>query len=190
LRSFYCFGVCFLTLAILSLGASAQNQAVKQAKELVVGVSLDSNYARIADFLPVLRESVVKAIPQRRKQVRAVALNVSPQDAAEAARTKGCDYLLQLSVVEVHGVAVDFNTRQFSQNISPDEARERQELGWVRIDYHLQSLKDDDVDVQDIDHVRYAEYPSGWNNTSFQTSVIHAVTRVAVFTLHNNLPKK
>jgi hypothetical protein len=189
MRTLYCCGLWLLTLATVSLGASAQNQNMKQVKELVVGVTLDSNYARITDFLPVLRDAVVKAIPDRKKQIRAVALNVSPQDAAEVARTKGCDYLLQLSVVEVHGAAVDFSTRQFSQEISPDEARERRELQWVRIDYHLQSLKDDDVDVQDIDHVRYAEYPSGWNNMSFQTTVIHAVNRVAVFTL-NNLPKK
>lgn len=179
-----------ITAVAVGLGANAQTPTVKQAKTLTVGVNLDSNYDRITEFLPMVRESVLKAIPRDRKQVKTVALKGSARDATEAARKQGCDYLLQIDVVEISGAAVDFSTRQLSQDISPDERRERQELGWVGIDYHLLSLNNDDVDVQDLDHVRYAEYPSGWNNMSFQTSVIRAVTRVALTTLHNNLPKK
>jgi hypothetical protein len=182
-------GIAITAIAV-GLGANAQTQTVKQPKTLTVGVNLDSNYDRITEFLPMVRDSVLKAIPRDRKQVKTVALRGSAQDATEAARKQGCDYLLQIDVVEIRGAAVDFSTRQFSEEIGPDERRERQELAWVGINYHLLSLNNDDVDVQDLDHVRYAEYPSGWNNTAFQTSVIRAVTRVAVSAVNTNLPKK
>jgi len=185
-----CRSLCLAIVVIAGLGAHAQTNAAKPQKGTTVGVSLGSNYDRITDFLPLIRDSVVKAIPQRRKQIRAIALIGPPLDAPAAARKQACDYLLQIDVVEIRGAAVDFSTRQFSQEMGPDEKRERQELAWVGINYRLQSLNNDEVDVQDIDHVRYAEYPSGWNNTAFQTSVIRAVTRVATTTLNTNLPTK
>ncbi|MGC2194708.1 MAG: hypothetical protein WA628_08530 [Terriglobales bacterium] len=184
-----CF--CLLVLAISSIGAHAQNPNTTRPKEFVVGISLDSNYARIADFLPMLRKSLVKDIPRRQKQVRVVAVDALPRDAASAAKTKGCDYLLQLSVLEITGagVGVGFNTLPPSRDISPEEERSRRELQWVRIDYRLQSLEGEGLNEEGIDHVLYAEYPSGWNSSAFETTVIRAVTRVAVATL-DNLPRK
>jgi hypothetical protein len=172
-----------------AVGVSGQAAPQQQPKEVVVGISLDSNYARIADFLPSLRDSLVKTLPKRRKQVRTIAIDAPPQNAAAAARTQACDYLLQLSVQEIRGVGVGFSTFKPSPDISPEEERERRELDWVRVDYRLRSLKNDDLDIADIDHVRYADIPSGWNPTAFETTVFRTVTRVAVSTL-NKLPKR
>lgn len=63
-------GYCLLTfvIAIANLGAVAQNGTAKLPKEFIVGISLDSNYARITDFLPALRDSLLKDIPRRQKQ--------------------------------------------------------------------------------------------------------------------------
>jgi hypothetical protein len=188
--NFHLRKLCLLAFVIAgaSMGVGAQNPA-KQPKEFVVGISLDSNYARIADFLPMLRKSLVKDIPRRQKQVRAVAVDALPGDARSGAKTKGCDYLLQLSVLEITGAGVGFSTLTPSRDISPEEERERRELQWVRIDYRLQSLKGEGLNEEGIDHVRHAEYPSGWNSSAFETTVIRAVTRVAVASL-DKLPKK
>lgn len=45
------------------------------------------------------------------------------------------------------------------------------------------------MNEEGIDHVLYAEYPSGWNSSAFESTVIRAVTRVAVASL-DKLPKK
>jgi len=175
-------------LIAASTGASAQNPAT-QPKEFIVGITLDSNYTRIADFLPILSKSLVKDIPRRQKHVRAVVLDAAPEDAASAAKAMGCGYLLQLSVLEISGGGVGFNTGTPSHDISPEEERERRELQWVRIDYRLQSLQGDGLSEDGMDHVLYTEYPSGWNNTAFETTLMRSVTRVAVATL-DKLPKK
>lgn len=62
MRIFHWCGFCLLTfvIAIASLGAGAQNATAKRPKEFIVGISLDSNYARITDFLPALRDSLLK----------------------------------------------------------------------------------------------------------------------------------
>jgi hypothetical protein len=63
----------------LAFAAAAQTSNTLQSKEMVVGLSLDSNYVRIADFLPRLRDSLVK---QHRKQFRLVALDGNPRRVA------------------------------------------------------------------------------------------------------------
>ena len=88
-------GTVVVTLVV---AAAAQTPSTPQSKEMVVGLSLYSNYARIADFLPRLRDSLVK---QHRKQVRLVALDGNPQDAEDEAKDKACEYLLQLNVLAV-----------------------------------------------------------------------------------------
>ncbi|HVZ18442.1 MAG TPA: hypothetical protein VG897_15085 [Terriglobales bacterium] len=179
-----------MLLAMTAVSASAQNAAAKNPKKYVVGLLLTSNYARIGDFLPQLTKDLVKKLPERRKQVQIVAIDASAKDPEELAKNKGCDYLLQLNVSEVTGVGVgagfDTPTRSFE---SEPEQRERRELDWVRIDYHLLSVNSDDLSVSDIDEIRYAERPSAWDAMAFESTVSRAVTRVAVASL-GKLPKK
>lgn len=184
------FCLLCLAIAIASLAATAQNGQAQRPKEFNVCIGLDSHYARIEGFLPALAKSLLKNIPRQQKQVRVVAAGVEPGDAAAAAKAKGCDYLLQLSVLEVSGVGGAFSTGTFAApDISPAKERERHELDWVRIDYRLRSLHDNALDVDGIDRVRFLEYPSAWDANAFETTVIRAVTRVAVASL-DNLPKK
>ena len=72
--------------------------------------------------------------------------------------------------------------------MSPEEQRERHELDWVTINYHLQSLNGRDVNANDIDYIRYLDRPTAWDAAAFQTAVTRAVSRVAVTSL-DNLPK-
>jgi hypothetical protein len=169
--SMFGFRVSAVWSAVIGLAvvAAAQTSNMQQSKEMVVGLNLDSNYVRIADFLPRLRDSLVQ---QHRKQVRLVALDGNPQDAEDLAKDKACEYLLQLDILEITGGGVAYSTLlqldileitgggvAYSTDLpkrtmSPEEERERRELGWVRVDYKLQSLKGDGVNVSDIDIVR------------------------------------
>jgi hypothetical protein len=171
-----------------SAGLAAQNSAPQQRKELVIGVVLDSNYARIANFLPRLRNSLVKTVPHRRKDVRLVALDSSVQDAEDMVKAKSCDYLLQMNVLEITGGGIGFSTRLPSRDISPEEERERRELGWVRIDYRLKALGDADFNDADTDYVRFLDYPTSWDALAFETTVFRSVTRVAQAII-DRLPK-
>ena len=62
-------------------------------------------------------------------------------------------------------------------------------MGWVRVDYKLQSLKGDGVNVSDIDIVRYLDYPTSWDAAAFETTVFRTVARVTNSTL-GKLPKR
>lgn len=178
----------FCVIAI-SLTVSAQNSDKPQSKETVVGIVLDSNYQRIADFLPRLTESLVKSTPKKGKQVRLMALASAPQDAEDSARARGCDYLLRMNVSEITGAGAGASFGRQTHTMSPEEERERRELSWVRIDYRLQSLKGDGLNIDDMDVVRYLDYPSVWDATAFETTVFRTVTRVTNSTL-GKLPKK
>ena len=183
------FCVSIFIIAAGAIGVTAQDAKPNSSRpgENVVCLTLDSNYARIADFLPRMRDSLVKSIPKRRKQVQVVAIDSSPQNSIDVARSSGCDYLLQMKVAEVSGAGAGFSTRTVGDG-SPEEESGRRELEWVRIDYRLKSLKDDSVDMKDTDHVRYEDNLSGWNASAFETTVFRSVTRIAVGSL-SNLPK-
>lgn len=187
-----------LALVLASVTAGAQAAPAKQPKETVVGVALDSNYVRISDFLPHLRDSLVKTLSKRKDHVRAVGIDAAPQDAIAAAQQKGCQYLLQLSVREMQGVGVGIGPFASSSSgpfgpssadISPEEARQRQELSWVFVDYRLRSLGNADFEESGTDKVRYADLPIGWDPSSYETTIFHTVTRVALWTV-KKLPKK
>jgi hypothetical protein len=186
--SMFGFRVSAVWSAVIGLAvvAAAQTSNMQQSKEMVVGLNLDSNYVRIADFLPRLRDSLVQ---QHRKQVRLVALDGNPQDAEDLAKDKACEYLLQLDILEITGGGVAYSTDFPKRTMSPEEERERRELGWVRVDYKLQSLKGDGVNVSDIDIVRYLDYPTSWDAAAFETTVFRTVTRVTNSTL-GKLPKR
>jgi len=180
-------------LAVSFVGSTAQDSRPSDAgkNQPIMGIMLDSNYARISDFLPRLRKDLTKTLPNRHKSVHAVEIDAgSPQEAELAAKKKGCDYLLRMTVSEITGVAggVQFDGSN-SFNEHDDHAREKQELMWVRMDYRLVSVKNDDVDVSGTDQVRYGEIPSAWDAMAFETTVSRAVTRVAVTSLAK-LPKK
>jgi hypothetical protein len=173
---------------VASIGLEAQSSTTQQKKESVVGVVLDSNYARIANFLPRLRASLAKTIPHRRKGLRIVALDSSVHDADDAAKAKSCDYLLLMNVLEMTGAGVGYSTRLPSQGISPEEERERRELGWVRIDYRLKSVGESEFNESDTDYVRFLDYPTAWDASAFETTVFRSVTRVALASV-DKLPK-
>lgn len=181
-----------LVVATTASSAYAQSSTSKKPKEAVVGIVLDSNYARIAEYLPSLRDSLVKTLSKPKKHVKAVPIDAGPQDAVAAAQKKGCDYLLRLSVSEMTGVGGGFSTFPQGRDpdqVSPEERRQREELSWVVVNYRLRSLQNDDFDISDLDHVRYADLPIGWDPSSFETTIFRTVTRVAIWTV-NQLPKK
>lgn len=178
--------LCFFLLMCSAIGAAAQNASTQKPKEMLVGVSLNSNYARISDLIPRLQESLAKTIPHRRKNITVIAFNYS--DAGEAAKSKRCDYLLQMNMVEITGGGVGFSTTLPAREMSPKEENERRELGWVRIDYRLEPLTDDGVAVTDMDYVRYLDYPSSWDALAFETTIFRTVSRVALSML-SKLPK-
>ncbi len=175
-------------IAVTSPEVSAQNANPAPSKQFTVGINVDSNWARITAFLPALRSSLLKDVPRRQKQVRTVAVDVPPASAIDTAKAKGCDYLLQLNVLEGSGPGVGASTFPLSADMSPEDARERSELAWVWIAYRLQSLKGNGLDVKDRDYIHYGEYPIGWDAMAFESTVIRATSRVAVETL-NSLPK-
>lgn len=189
------FRRCVLLACVIvaaCIDTTAQNSP--QSKELLVGVILDSNYARITDFLPRLRDSVVKTLTQRKKQIRAVALDSLAEDPEEAARSKSCKYLLQMNVSESTGGRVGTSTGISSptfpsRSLSPEEERERRELAFVRIDYRLKSLKDGHFNVTDTDFVRSLDIPSTLDAMAFETTVFRTVTRVAVAAM-GKLPER
>lgn len=188
----HCIAALALVVATTATSACAQSSTSKRPKEAVVGIALDSNYARIADYLPSLRNSLVKTLSKPKKHVKAVPIDAGHQDAVAAAQKKGCDYLLRLSVSEMTGVGGGFSTfprGRDPEQVSPEERREREELSWVVVNYRLRSLNHDDLDISDIDHVRYADLPIGWDPSSFETTIFRTVTRVAIWTV-NQLPKK
>jgi hypothetical protein len=186
------FALIAFGFVLCAIGVAQQvaTNNTKDNGEYVVGISLDSNYAHISNFLPRLRTDLAKTLPNRRKRVRVVEIPTSQQDAKDAAKAKNCQYLLQMTISEIRGVAagVQFGTPQPADE-HRDDARERQELDWVRIDYRLSSLNDDSVDASDMDHVRYGEIPTSWDALAFETTVSRSVTRVAVASL-GKLPKK
>ena len=176
-------------LVVTAITASAQNATAKNSGDHLVGLVVSSNYARIADFLPRLTERLAKTLPKKDKQVRILPIDSSVSDPEQTCRDKGCDYLLMLNVAEITGVGVGFDTRpnSFADKDNGDE-RERRELDWVRIEYRVLSVKNDDVDVSDTDHVRYGEKPTGWDAMAYETTVSRAVTRVAGAAL-SKIPK-
>jgi len=183
--------LCLILVGLVlaaSIGLEAQGSNTQQRKESVVGIVLDSNYARIANFLPRLRSSLAKSIPHRLKEIRVVALDSSVEDADDAAKAKSCDYLLLMNVLEISGGAVGSSTRLPSPHISPEEERERRELGWVRIDYRLKSLGESGFNESDSDYVRFLDYPTSWDASGFETTVFRSVTRVALATV-DKLPR-
>jgi hypothetical protein len=185
MRQLLLVSLCCMLFVCGVPAAVAQSGATQKPKALLLGVTLKSNYARISDLIPRLQESLAKTIPRRRKNISVIALNYS--DAEDAAKSKRCDYLLEMNVLEITGGGVGFSTRPPSREMSPQEENERRELGWVRVDYKFTPLTDEGGGVTDMDYVRYLDYPTGWDASAFETTIFRTVSRVAVSTL-SNLP--
>lgn len=177
-------------IAIASISLFAQNTAPRQAKEKepVLGLVLDANNSRILALLPRLKDSLVKTIPQRRKQIRLVAWDAGSGDVEDVAKSKSCEYLLEIFVLESPGGDGD-STKLLSKDMSPEEERDRRELGSVRVEYHLRSLTEGGFNLAEADSVRPVDYPSAWDASAFETTVSRAVTRVAVASV-GKLPKQ
>ena len=182
---------CLLTVAILAstFAASAQNVKSGAPPKSSVCINLDSNYARIQAFLPSLAKSLLKNVSRQQKQVRVIAAGREPGDPVKAAKTKACEYLLELRLLETNSVSTGFIGGSFNRENTPEEERDRQQLDALRINYRLRSLANKELDVDDSDFVRYLEYPSMWDPAAFETAVDRAATRVAEASLEN-LPKR
>lgn len=185
---------CLITIATISL--FAQNPAPQRGKdkEPVVGIVLDSDNARILAFLPKLKDSLVKTIPQRRKQIRVVAWDAGYADVEDVAKSKSCDYLLEIFVLETRGEGAGDSANLPSKDISSEEERDRRELGSVHVEYHLRSLAEKSpgepkFQVVEPDSVRPVDCPSAWDASAFETTVSRSVTRVAIASV-GKLPKQ
>jgi hypothetical protein len=179
--------ICLITIATISL--FAQNTAARPAKEKepVLGIVVDANNSRILAFVPRLKDSLVKTIPQRRKQIRVVAWDAGSGDVEDVAKSKSCDYLLEIFALEKPRGAEA--AKLPSRDTSSEEERDRRELESVNVEYHLRSLNQGGFNLAEADSVRPLDYPTAWDGSAFETTVSHAVTRVAVASV-GKLPKQ
>lgn len=186
---------CTCLIAIASISLFAQNTPPRPAKEKepVLGIVVDANNARILAFVPRLKDSLVKTIPQRRKQIRLVAWDAGSGDVELVAKSKSCDYLLEIFVLERPGEGSGDSTKLPSRDL-PEEERDRRELGLVRVEYHLRSLAErstgePEFNLAEADSVQPVDYPGARDSSAFETTISHAVTRVALASV-SKLPKQ
>jgi hypothetical protein len=185
---------CLIAIATVSLFAQNSPPRSAKEKEPVLGIVLDANNARILAFLPRVKDSLVKTIPQRRKQIRLVAWDAGSGDVEDVAKSKSCDYLLEIFVLEKPGEGSGDSTKLPSQDSLPDEERDRRELGSVRVEYHLRSLAqkstgEPEFNLAEAESIRPADYSTGWDASAFETTVSRTVTRVALASM-SKLPKQ
>src|SRR5579864_9440628 len=104
----------FVIVSLAMVRTEAQDKTAGAPKPANVCISLDSNYGRINGFLPSTAKFLHKQLPQQRNGIHVVAATVSQHNPAGVARAKGCQYLLQLSLVETNGGRVDFAIGTFT----------------------------------------------------------------------------
>lgn len=117
-----------------------------------------------------MRERTIKAATDNRRHIVGVWLADGNSSAFEAAKGADCDYLLQITVTELNEVNIGTS--------APDVNHTGAETGIdapIEVTYKLQSLKTEDVVVDDRHEVEPQEYPLDQNATAFETVVSRAV---------------
>jgi len=185
---------CTFLLLYFGTLLQAQSPAPKNPPKHIVGVILDSNFARIEELLPRMQEYIVKNVPQRMKSVELVAIDRLTSDPFSAARKANCDYLLQMTIstpsraaagVVIGGESFPDRNGAFSDSDNVD----RRILESVVLRYRLASIHDDGFDKSDNDRVRLGEFPSTMDGLAFETTLLRAAERVTLGSL-KQLPKQ
>ena len=183
---------CLIAIATVSVFAQNTPARLAKEKEPVLGIVLDANHARVLTFVPRIKDSLLKTLQQRRKQIRLVAWDAGDGDVELVAKSKSCDSLLEIFVLEKPGEG-NGDSAKLADSLSEEE-RDRRELASLRVEYHLRSLAqkptgEPEFNLAEADSIRPADYSTAWDASAYETTVSRAVTRVALASM-NKLPKQ
>ena len=157
-------------LVLLASICEALAQKAVQSGTVRVAVTVQSPRTRIQNLLPQMRERIIKAATDKKRNIVGVWLAADDGSVFEAAKAANCDYLLQITVTELNEVNIGAS--------APDVNHTGAETGIaaaIEVTYKLQSLKTEDVVVDDRHEVQPQEYPLDQNATAFETVVSRAV---------------
>lgn len=154
---------------------------------------LDSNYARIDEFVPRLREYLVRNVPERMKSVELVAIDSLAPDPVAEAKKANCDYLLQMTITPSNepdvGVAIGSESLpERNGAFTGSDNFDRRILESVVFRSRLASIRNDSLDKSANDRVRLGELPTTMDGLAFETTLSRSAERVTLTSL-KQLPK-